>query len=446
MAYQVDQSVMDPDYKLEVRQQPSYARVAIGKEKGSSRYPSAPLSSGNANRLDSDRKPIDPPPIVQLKVSPKKDPMQNFLQNPYLIMSCQLIKADEEKDPQPTTNALLGTIVSSLYSLKDTDNSLGGFFVFGDLSVKCEGQYKLEFTLFELRLAEKECYLLATTRSDSFTVYPQKFFPGMAESTFLTRSFSDQGVRLRLRKDSRSITTRKRNSTVADFTRQYSRHDDSQNHRDHPVRSNSLNDATAPSTSLDRSRGMASQGGGYYDNSQQLREYAVGPTSSYPSYGGYDERPNKRQRMADPGTSQGYDHHDYTAYQTGPRTVPDLPTTSMIPYTTGYAVTSNPAAVGLPMPSPYSHPVMPPRLDTQMPPSAGPNSATSTFSPGARRSPGQSYPYPPQQQQQLYHSPSATLHYPPQPPPGPPNGLGIGLDLEAVEKHMQHTQNNGTGL
>lgn len=34
MAYQVDQSVMDPDYKLEVRQQPSYARVAIGKEKG----------------------------------------------------------------------------------------------------------------------------------------------------------------------------------------------------------------------------------------------------------------------------------------------------------------------------------------------------------------------------------------------------------------------------
>lgn len=30
MAYQMD----EPDYKLEVRQQPIYARVAIGKEKG----------------------------------------------------------------------------------------------------------------------------------------------------------------------------------------------------------------------------------------------------------------------------------------------------------------------------------------------------------------------------------------------------------------------------
>jgi len=30
MAYQME----EPDYKLEVRQQPVYARVAIGKEKG----------------------------------------------------------------------------------------------------------------------------------------------------------------------------------------------------------------------------------------------------------------------------------------------------------------------------------------------------------------------------------------------------------------------------
>jgi hypothetical protein len=32
MAYPMD----EPDYKLEVRQQPVYARVAIGKEKGAS--------------------------------------------------------------------------------------------------------------------------------------------------------------------------------------------------------------------------------------------------------------------------------------------------------------------------------------------------------------------------------------------------------------------------
>jgi hypothetical protein len=35
MAYQMD----EPDYKLEVRQQPVYARVAIGKEKGTFTQP-----------------------------------------------------------------------------------------------------------------------------------------------------------------------------------------------------------------------------------------------------------------------------------------------------------------------------------------------------------------------------------------------------------------------
>ncbi|KAI8373872.1 hypothetical protein BD560DRAFT_393816 [Blakeslea trispora] len=37
-----------------------------------------------------------------------------------------------------------------------------------------------------------------------FQVYSPKSFPGMSESTFLTRSFSDQGVRIRIRKEPRS--------------------------------------------------------------------------------------------------------------------------------------------------------------------------------------------------------------------------------------------------
>jgi hypothetical protein len=400
-----------------------------------------------------DRKPIDPPPIVQLRVDSTKDPMQNFLQNPYFIMSCQLIKADEEKDAQgqqaPVQNALLGSLVSSLYSLKDTDNSVGGFFVFGDLSVKCEGRYRLEFTLYELRLAEMGCFMLAITQSEPFTVYAQKFFPGMAESTFLTRSFSDQGVRLRLRKDSRSITTRKRNSTVADFARQYSRHDQDQT-RMEAVRANSISEASmGHASSLDRSRSLAGQGG-FLDNSQQLREYAhgPGPTASYPAYGGYDERSGKRQRLIDHSTSnQMYEHHDYSAYQAGPRTIPDMPATSMLPYSTGYAVTSNPAAVGLPMPMPssFSGHVMPPRLDTSQltPQSAGPSSAASNFSPGSKRSPGQSYPYPPQQ---MFQSPGTGMHYHPgRTPPSAPSGLGLGIDIEAVDKHNPHAHHGHHG-
>jgi hypothetical protein len=380
--------------------------------------------------------------------------MQNFLQNPYLIMSCQLIKAnDDDKDTTPpVSNALLGTIVSSLYSLKDTDNSVGGFFVFGDLSVKCEGTYRLEFTLFELKMPDKWCWYLASVRSDPFTVYAQKYFPGMAESTFLTRSFSDQGVRLRLRKDSRSITTRKRNSTVADYSRQYSRHDHPQEvspasaRGEHHPRQGGYSDTISP---VDRVRGMTAQqvGGGYFDHSPRLGEYSHGPSGGYPSYGGYDEpRVSKRQRMVEPSNrSHGYEHHDFTSYQAaGPRTIPEMPSTSMLPYSTGYAATSSAAVAGLPMPAPYTHHAMPPRLDTQMSPhSAGPSSATSTFSPSSRRSPpGSGYPY----HLGAYSSTPTTLHYQSAPPPAHTNGLGLGLELETVDKQNQHSQSNGSGL
>ena len=183
------------DYKLEIRQHPVVARTAIGKEK--------------------DRKPVDPPPIIQLRVSMDADPHQFWLQCPYFFMTCCLLDKDgnKKKDVTLSPSLLLGSNSSSLHKLKDTDNTDGGFFVFGDLSIKQEGEYRLKFTLFKLN--NETCTCLASIVSDPFTVYPSKTFPGMSESTFLTRSFSDQGVRLRLRKDSRTMSTRKRNNAAA---------------------------------------------------------------------------------------------------------------------------------------------------------------------------------------------------------------------------------------
>lgn len=414
--------------------------------------------------------------------------MQNFLQNPYLIMSCQLIKAGEDdKDGSgPVSNALLGTIVSSLYSLKDTDNSVGGFFVFGDLSVKCEGTYRLEFTLFELKMPDKWCWYLASVRSAPFTVYAQKYFPGMAESTFLTRSFSDQGVRLRLRKDSRSITTRKRNSTtVADYSRQYPRHDHPPEvtaagggvRGDHHVRSGGgggYGDTVSP---VDRMKGMQQMGGAYFDATSRLGEYSHSHSHAggYPAYGsgGYDEQPRaiKRQRMVvessnghggGGGGGGGYENHDFTPYQAaGPRTIPDmLPAASILPYSSSgaYAATSSAVAVaGLPMPAPpytqQHHGAMAPRLDTNpvgiSPHSAGPSSTASIFSPGSRRSPGSGgYPY--HLGAAAYSSTPTTLHYPSAPPAAHTNGLALGLDLGGVDDksqhHPHHHNSNGSGL
>lgn len=51
------------------------------------------------------------------------------------------------------TRCTTGSIVSSLYHLKDTENNNqdAGFFVFPDLSVRTEGSYRLKLSLFEVK-------------------------------------------------------------------------------------------------------------------------------------------------------------------------------------------------------------------------------------------------------------------------------------------------------
>ncbi|PWY63951.1 VeA family regulator VosA [Aspergillus eucalypticola CBS 122712] len=176
------------DFDLIVRQQPNRARVAGGKEK--------------------ERKPVDPPPIVQIRVREEGTYLaQHYLQSPYYFMCCSLYDASEDNPvPVAPSTALTGTLVSSLHRLKDVDNTDGGFFVWGDLSVKIEGDFRLKFTLFEMR--KDVVTHLKSIITDRFTVYPPKSFPGMAESTFLSRSFADQGVKLRIRKEPRTLIKR----------------------------------------------------------------------------------------------------------------------------------------------------------------------------------------------------------------------------------------------
>ncbi|KAF9310474.1 hypothetical protein BG003_008522 [Podila horticola] len=169
-------------YVLSIRQQPEKAKVCGVKER--------------------DRRPIDPPPIVQIKLADSSsDRNKDYLQSPYLFMCCNLVHASEPEGDivAPAHRALAGTVVSSLNRLKDVDNSDGGFFVFGDMSVRMEGHFILRFTLFEL--VEGQVVHIMSVLSNPMTVHSSKTFPGMSESTFLSRSFSDQGVRIRIRKD-----------------------------------------------------------------------------------------------------------------------------------------------------------------------------------------------------------------------------------------------------
>ena len=97
-------------------------------------------------------------------------------------MSCSLIGHDEGIQQGTLGAALAGTLVSSLHRQKDTDNNDGAFFVFGDLSVKLEGTFRLQFNLYEMR--QNECYHIKCIVSDPFPVHSTKNFPGMSESTF----------------------------------------------------------------------------------------------------------------------------------------------------------------------------------------------------------------------------------------------------------------------
>jgi len=119
-------------------------------------------------RVQADRRPIDPPPIVQLRVithhggnpqtpaPPTGGNGQSYLQNPYYFMFASLASPDSDEElhllKDGKTRCTTGSVVSSLYHLKDSENGGqdAGFFVFPDLSVRTEGSYRLKLTLFEV--------------------------------------------------------------------------------------------------------------------------------------------------------------------------------------------------------------------------------------------------------------------------------------------------------
>jgi hypothetical protein len=81
---------------------------------------------------------------------------KHFLQNPYYFMFAALCKPDSDEElkflKDGKTKYTIGSAVSSLYQLKETNNSEeeSGLFVFPDLSVRSEGSYRLKFSLFEV--------------------------------------------------------------------------------------------------------------------------------------------------------------------------------------------------------------------------------------------------------------------------------------------------------
>ncbi|KAI9314728.1 velvet factor-domain-containing protein [Dichotomocladium elegans] len=169
---------------------------------------------------DKDRRPVNPPPIVELVITTKDgnrlDPDQ--VDVTHFIAHCDSWQADGitqaniivPTDPtkrlelQKTRN-LVGNQVSTPLKLYNVDGRLGIFFIFSDVSIRLEGRYRLGFSLIDIRIPPQAVFptsqIIAKVYSDVITVYSGKTFPGVVSRTPLSVCFLKQGVKIPVRKE-----------------------------------------------------------------------------------------------------------------------------------------------------------------------------------------------------------------------------------------------------
>jgi hypothetical protein len=114
--------------------------------------------------------------------------------------------------PGSHTRNLIGSLAVPASKLTDQNHETGIWFVFQDLSVRTEGNFCLKFTFVDVNDPEnhghptkRQSPILATVFSQTFQVYSAKKFPGVIESTELSKAFAQQGVKIPIRKDNAKI-------------------------------------------------------------------------------------------------------------------------------------------------------------------------------------------------------------------------------------------------
>ncbi|KAF1811014.1 hypothetical protein P152DRAFT_74009 [Eremomyces bilateralis CBS 781.70] len=193
-------------YRLKVIQQPERAQAC-----------------GSGAKSSADRRPVDPPPIVELRVYDGDDEVtHNYNANYFLFATLEHARTMAQGRVAPgqaSIPVLTGTPVAGMAYLDRPHPA--GYFIFPDLSVRHEGKYRLSFALYEELKEQKDMDSeeLPTSnlpnpadahvshrlevKSTPFTVFSAKKFPGLTESTSLSRMVAEQGCRVRIRRDVR---------------------------------------------------------------------------------------------------------------------------------------------------------------------------------------------------------------------------------------------------
>ncbi|KAK6538182.1 hypothetical protein TWF694_011064 [Orbilia ellipsospora] len=116
----------------------------------------------------------------------------------------------QSQQPPPSgmfTRNLIGSLTASAFRLTDPDNKIGIWFVLQDLSVRTEGTFRLKMNFVNvgingrLNTTGAPVPILASVFSAPFQVFSAKKFPGVIESTELSKCFATQGMKIPIRKD-----------------------------------------------------------------------------------------------------------------------------------------------------------------------------------------------------------------------------------------------------
>ncbi|KAH6634439.1 velvet factor-domain-containing protein [Chaetomium sp. MPI-SDFR-AT-0129] len=108
------------------------------------------------------------------------------------------------------TRNLIGSLAASAFRLQDPQDKIGIWFILQDLSVRTEGCFRLRFSFVNVGAPGQlgngsinlgKAPVLASVFSDVFQVYSAKKFPGVCESTALSKCFASQGIKIPIRKD-----------------------------------------------------------------------------------------------------------------------------------------------------------------------------------------------------------------------------------------------------
>ena len=246
----------------------------------------------------------------------------------------------QAQPPAQQVPVLTGMPVSGMAYLDRPKEA--GYFIFPDLSVRHEGRYRLSFNLYEetkkLEDTDKDVSMdgkksaggaspdasfdwRMEVKSDPFTVYSAKKFPGLAESTNLSRTVAEQGCRVRIRRD---VRMRRRDGKGAgDY--------DEVPEEDHRGR------AEEP---YNRERSRSNSAGsveGHPQDPNQRASYTspIAPNTSRPSggylsFGGDQDRsfaPPQAPAPLQPAAPQAYQQHQPAYAPTGVSTQPSHPST-----------------------------------------------------------------------------------------------------------------------